>query len=412
MNSLADFEHLFFNQTYQVTIVSVTDNNLNARALLDASVVVTYTVKVAGANAQYSYVSSSLSSSNSANQIISSLNYANNGYAVTSVADATVAGPTSTPTFAPTNTPTFAPTVAPSAPSSTPTVAPSAPSSTPTVAPSAPSSAPTATPTFMPTFKPTFKPTASPTATPTAKPTATPSFAPTATPSFAPTATPTAIPTATPTAIPTATPTAIPTATPTASPSSKIPSSCFAGSETVTMESGELKAISSVRVGDRVLAANTAGKTVVSPVVYVPHGANKENALFVHIATNNRDVKMTNNHILPAGICGSTLPLVYASQVTVGDCIQTVSGQEKVSSIEVVHSEGVYTIVTNEEYVIVNGIIASPFGANHMMANMFYNIHRVVYTLFPVLLTSTLLHTANEGLGLLIPLFGASAKTY
>ena len=327
MNSLADFEHLFFNQTYQVTIVSVTDNNLNARALLDASVVVTYTVKVAGANAQYSYVSSSLSSSNSANQIISSLNYANNGYAVTSVADATVAGPTSTPTFAPTNAPSFAPT-------------------------------------------------------------------------------------ATPTAIPTATPTAIPTATPTASPSSKIPSSCFAGSETVTMESGELKAISSVRVGDRVLAANTAGKTVVSPVVYVPHGANKENALFVHIATNNRDVKMTNNHILPAGICGSTLPLVYASQVTVGKCIQTVSGQEKVSSIEVVHSEGVYTIVTNEEYVIVNGIIASPFGANHMMANMFYNIHRVVYTLFPVLLTSTLLHTANEGLGLLIPLFGASAKTY
>ena len=312
MNSLADFEHLFFNQTYQVTIVSVTDNNLNARALLDASVVVTYTVKVAGANAQYSYVSSSLSSSNSANQIISSLNYANNGYAVTSVADATVAGPTSTPTFAPSPAPTFP----------------------------------------------------------------------------------------------------APTATPSASPSAKIPSSCFAGSETVTMESGEVKAISSVRVGDRVLAANTAGKTVVSPVVYVPHGANKENALFVHIATNNRDVKMTNNHILPAGICGSTLPLVYASQVTVGDCIQTVSGQEKVSSIEVVHSEGVYTIVTNEEYVIVNGIIASPFGANHMMANMFYNIHRVVYTLFPVLLTSTLLHTANEGLGLLIPLFGASAKTY
>ena len=312
MNSLADFEHLFFNQTYQVTIVSVTDNNLNARALLDASVVVTYTVKVAGANAQYSYVSSSLSSSNSANQIISSLNYANNGYTVTSVADAAVAGPTSTPSFAPSPAPTFP----------------------------------------------------------------------------------------------------APTATPSASPSSKIPSSCFAGSETVTMESGEVKAISSVRVGDRVLAANTAGKTVVSPVVYVPHGANKENALFVHISTNNRDVKMTNNHILPAGVCGSTLPLVYASQVTVGDCIQTVSGQEKVSSIEVVQSEGVYTIVTNEEYVIVNGIIASPFGANHMMANMFYNIHRVVYTLFPVLLTSTLLHTANEDLGLLIPLFGASAKTY
>ena len=283
--------------------MSVTDSStVRGRALLGASVSVTYTVKVTGSSAQYSYVANALSASNSAYQIMNTLTYSNNGYAVTSVADANVVA--------------------------TPTAAPSA----------APSAAP-----ILPYT---------------------------------------------------------------------LPSSCFAGSETVTMESGELKAISSVRVGDRVLAANAAGKTVASPVVYVPHGANKESALFAHIATEKRDVKMTKNHILPAGVCGSTLSLVYASQVTVGDCIQTVDGQEKVSSVEVVQSEGVYTIVTNEEYVVVNGIIASPFGANHMMANMFYNIHRVVYALCPVLLASTLLHTANEGLGLLIPLFGASAKTY
>ena len=58
--------------------------------------------------------------------------------------------------------------------------------------------------------------------------------------------------------------------------------------------------------------------------------------------------------------------------------------------------EGVYTIVTNEEYVVVNGIIASPFGANHMMANMYYNIHRMVYASAPMLLSYPWLNRANE----------------
>jgi Hint module len=117
---------------------------------------------------------------------------------------------------------------------------------------------------------------------------------------------------------------------------------------------------------------------------------------------------MTQNHVLPSGTCGSSpLPLIYASEVSVGDCVMTVSGEEKVSMVEKVQGEGVYTIVTNEEYVVVNGVIASPFGANHMMANLYYNIHRFLYSLSPVLLASNLLHSANEGLGVAIPLFGS-----
>jgi hypothetical protein len=34
--------------------------------------------------------------------------------------------------------------------------------------------------------------------------------------------------------------------------------SCFAGSETVIMESGDMKAVSEVQIGDRVLAADAA----------------------------------------------------------------------------------------------------------------------------------------------------------
>jgi Hint module len=185
----------------------------------------------------------------------------------------------------------------------------------------------------------------------------------------------------------------------TSSSSSNSLKACFAGSETVTLLSGEVISISEVRVGDRVLAADSARQTVFSEVVYVPHGANADKTVFTHITTTQgRDIKMTHSHILPAGACGSTSPLpdVYASSVTVGDCIMTVSGMQEVSAVETVQGQGLYTIVTKEEYVVVNGIIASPFAYNHMLANCYYNIHRFFYALLPGLSGYPLIGSAYE----------------
>jgi Hint module len=44
------------------------------------------------------------------------------------------------------------------------------------------------------------------------------------------------------------------------------PSSCFSGSDTVALESGGERALSEVRVGDRVLGADAAGRTSYSEV--------------------------------------------------------------------------------------------------------------------------------------------------
>ena len=226
---------------------------------------------------------------------------------------------------------------------------------------------------------------------------------PTFTPALSPATT--ASPSGTPIAIPSLSPatTAAPTATPTVSPqvltASPVESrkSCFAGSETVLLESGESRALSLVQVGDRVLAANSQHDTMFSEVIFIPHGANTESAVFVHLTTaSSRDVKMTPDHILPSGACGTPLPLVYASEVSVGDCIRTVSGEEEVLKIESVVGEGVYTIVTNEEYIVVNSIITSSFGGNHMMANLYYNVHRLVYAIAPNILTSSSLIRYNE----------------
>jgi len=42
--------------------------------------------------------------------------------------------------------------------------------------------------------------------------------------------------------------------------------------------------------------------------------------------------------------------------VQAGDCLRTVDGAEKMVSVSVVEGQGVYSLVTKEEFVVVNGV--------------------------------------------------------
>jgi len=164
-------------------------------------------------------------------------------------------------------------------------------------------------------------------------------------------------------------------------------SSCFAGSESVQLESGATVPIADVRVGDKVLAYSSAEQTTVfSDVVAVPHVHNDVQADFQHIVlASGADIKMTAEHLLPSGSCSlSSLPLARAADVQVGDCVQTTEGQSTVVSNSVVTGNGVYTIVTEKaDFVVVNGVVASPFAVNHAVANFVYGFHRMVYGIAP-----------------------------
>ena len=181
----------------------------------------------------------------------------------------------------------------------------------------------------------------------------------------------------------------------------------------MTLESGAVKAMADVRVGDRVLSVNRQGEAVYSDVVYLPHGANNHPTTYVQIGTESgRDLKMTTNHILPAGACAlSSLPLVTASSIAVGDCVQTVSGREQVVSVSEVGGHGIYSIIAMEELVVVNGIVATPFGGvNPTLANTYYNLHRMAYIAWGKQLT-------GSGLGLVLKavtesFWGAVSSTY
>ena len=47
-------------------------------------------------------------------------------------------------------------------------------------------------------------------------------------------------------------------------------------------------------------------------------------------------------------------------------------------------SKGIYTVIAMEELIVVNGIVATPFGGiNPTLANIYYNLHRLVYAVTP-----------------------------
>ena len=87
--------------------------------------------------------------------------------------------------------------------------------------------------------------------------------------------------------------------------------------------------------------------------------------------------------------------LKEASKVSVGDYILTISGEEEVTFNNVVSEKGIYTIVVQEEYVVVNDIVASPFATNHFIPNLFYTIHRSIYSFMPNALKSNFFNSVG-----------------
>lgn len=187
---------------------------------------------------------------------------------------------------------------------------------------------------------------------------------------------------------------------------------CFAGSEMISLESGALKLISDVRIGDRVLAADINGRTIFSDVLVVPHKPNDDIAEFVVLATaSGRDIKLTPDHLVFVTDCGSfSAPsLVRASEVRPDEnmCLRTVAGPELVVSSQTLSGFGVYSIVPKDaEFIVVNGVIASPFAVNHAAVNAFYNVYRMTSTLLETIsIDSAFVTSVVQAFGEMVPSF-------
>jgi hypothetical protein len=56
-------------------------------------------------------------------------------------------------------------------------------------------------------------------------------------------------------------------------------------------------------------------------------------------------------------------------------------------------------VVTNEEFLFVNGVVASPFSVSHVFPNVFYNMIRLLYALSPRALDALQLEKVTNVLG-------------
>ena len=178
--------------------------------------------------------------------------------------------------------------------------------------------------------------------------------------------------------------------------------SCFAGSELVQKleidRSGRKRhskvPISSIDVSDRVLTWSLERGLQYSEVMAVPHPQNHEVVKFVNIITESGDdLKLTEEHLILAGACrtnGDTgdnffssekLVPTRSSSLLLGDCLLTTQGLSRIVALEEAYGIGHYTIITSgtQEFIVVNGIIASPFAVSHEIGNWIYTPYRVLY---------------------------------
>uniref|UniRef100_A0A6C0B683 Hint domain-containing protein n=1 Tax=viral metagenome TaxID=1070528 RepID=A0A6C0B683_9ZZZZ len=185
-----------------------------------------------------------------------------------------------------------------------------------------------------------------------------------------------------------------------APPPKKDDPACFLGDSVIYLENGETKQIQDAKLGDKILSFNMRKNIYVySPIIAVAHEKNKQVADFIDIKTSRKNrVKMTKSHLLPVlQKSAEAFKLITADKVDVGDIIISKDGNDIVESITTIELEGVYTVVTKEEYIVVDNIVASPFFENfHMLGNIYYSLFRALYNINPNIIKSNMYQKFNE----------------
>jgi hypothetical protein len=146
---------------------------------------------------------------------------------------------------------------------------------------------------------------------------------------------------------------------------------CFTGDSLLTLEDSTTKKFRDLQVGDMIMGADRYGNVSFSPVIFLPHKPNDIQRKFDEITTGGgSSVRMTRNHLIP--LCDSSL--VTARSLKTGDCLMTANGEDTVAKVTMnVEAGGIYTAVTKNEFLVVDGVVASPFALAHGVAHSFFD---------------------------------------
>ena len=174
---------------------------------------------------------------------------------------------------------------------------------------------------------------------------------------------------------------------------------CFSAGSLVKLENNVIKNIEDLRLGDKILSYSEKSKQFVySPIIAIPHEKNNQLSAFVELVTSsNKKIALTEDHLLPIVHKDTTTMLTAAKNIEIGDNVTTVDGDESIVSKNIVDKEGVYTIVTMEDYVVVDGVVASPFYLNfHVLGNIYYSLPRFLCRINENAITSPIYEKYNK----------------
>jgi hypothetical protein len=170
---------------------------------------------------------------------------------------------------------------------------------------------------------------------------------------------------------------------------------CFSADSILYLENGETKQIQNAKLGDKILSYNLKkNEYKFSPIIAIPHEKNSQVAEFIQI---NNSIKITKTHLLPVlKKSANIFELINAYKIDIGDIIISKSGNEIVESLTNIELEGIYSVVTQEEYIVVDNIVASPYAAFPNLANIYYSLFRNLYNISPTIIKSNMYEKFNE----------------
>merc|ERR1719370_228726 len=140
---------------------------------------------------------------------------------------------------------------------------------------------------------------------------------------------------------------------------------CFSGSSTVKTRRGNLP-IGNLQLGDDVLTfTSEKGAHYTEFLGWLDRNASAVGD-FLKISTNSSSIVLTGNHLIFRS-AGSSLESVFADQIEEGDRLVSWKGsrmrEEAVVAVEPAREKGIWTPLTMEGTLLVDGILASSYAS-------------------------------------------------
>ena len=146
---------------------------------------------------------------------------------------------------------------------------------------------------------------------------------------------------------------------------------CFPGNSRLILKDGTKKIFHEIQPGDEIQVCSKEMDLFYSKVTFLPHLENDMLATFIKFTTkSNQSIYVTSKHYLPVLNKNNTLQNVMAQYITKEDKLYVLNNgmgtPEEIDTIKKTVEKGTYTCYVKEgEYIVVDNVVASPFGISY-----------------------------------------------